>query len=189
MNGWKKVLGAALLSAAAWQAQAATLGTSASPNPALPGQVVELDVTIGDVSELFGYQFSLTFDASLLRVTSVTEGSFLGGAGATYGFTGDVDNAAGRIGYVTNTLIGPFPGASGSGSLLHVTFETLASGTSALGFSDVLFIGSGDVDIPITVASSPITVSAVPEPATYAMLGVGLLGVAALRRRQIAART
>ena len=53
MNGWKKYLGAALLSAASFQAYAATLTPVAAPNPATVGQVIELDVQVSDVTDLY----------------------------------------------------------------------------------------------------------------------------------------
>jgi hypothetical protein len=186
MSGWKKYLGAALLGAMSLQAYAATLSTSASPNPATVGQTIELDVLLSDVVDLYTYQFSISFDPSVLQVTGVSLGNFLEAGGDTIGAPGTVDNVAGTVTYFYNTLYSPVPGVTGAGTLGHLTFSAVGAGTSALALSDVILLNSGVEDIGYTVAAGPITVSAVPEPATYLMFGAGLIGVAALRRRQLA---
>jgi hypothetical protein len=183
MNGWKKILGVALLSAAGFQAQAATLTPVASPNPAIVGQVVELDVQLTDVTDLYSYQFSLSFDPTVLQASSVTLGDFFGG---TFSSTGSIDNAAGTISFVYSSLLGAIPGISGSGSLGTIAFQAIGAGNADIAFFDTLLLDSGQLDIATTLNPGTLQVSAVPEPSTYLMLGVGLVGVAALRRRQVA---
>lgn len=186
MNG-KKYLGAALLSFAAAQAGAATLTATASPNPANVGQSVAVAVQIIDVPDLFTYQFSISFDPTVLQATSVALGDILVTGGTSFGAPGAIDNSAGTISFFYNTLIGPISGVTGSGTLANITFQAVGAGSSTFGFTDIMLLNSGGEDIAFGVANPRVDVSAVPEPATYAMLGVGLIGVAALRRRQLAA--
>lgn len=188
MKSWQawnnRLLIALLLGAAsAGASAAAVLSVSAAPNPAVVGSTVDLSVLIDDVSDLYGYQFSLSFDPTVLRATSVSEGDFLGAGGATSAGVGGIDNATGAVSYVYNLLLGPVAGVSGSGTLAHIRFDVIGIGSTPLTFGDVLFMDSHKADIDVRIASTPL--QAVPEPATYLMLGVGLVGLAALRRRAV----
>ena len=186
MNKLKNLLMAALLGVCAQAFAGPTLTVAATPNPVAVGSTVDLDVTINDIADLYAYQFTLTFDASLFQVTGVTDGAFLGTAGATFGDLGMIDNTAGTISFFFSTLLGPVPGASGSGSLAYITLEALGAGTSALAFSDLLFLDSAANDILVDVDGAAI--QAVPEPASFLLFGAGLVAVGAMRRRQLAAR-
>ncbi|AVR96093.1 cohesin domain-containing protein [Pseudoduganella armeniaca] len=187
MKSWQawnnRLLIALLLGAASAQASAApVLSVSATPNPAVRGSTVDLSVLIADVSDLYGYQFSLSFDPSVLRATGVTEGAFLGTGGSTVSGDGGIDNAAGTVSFIYNTLVGPTAGVSGSGTLAHIRFDVIGVGTTPLTFADALFLDSRFDAIDVRIESTPL--QAVPEPEAYLMLGVGLVGLAALRRRR-----
>jgi hypothetical protein len=193
MNGWKKYLGAALLSVACAQAWAVpTLNITPSPANATPGSSLGVDVTVSDIADLYTYQFSLAFDPTVLQAGTVSLGNFLEGSGvATFGDPGVLDNAAGTISWVFNTLLGPEAGVGGSGLLLHIDFNTLAPGTSGLNFSDVLFLDSSLADIAVNAVNGSVTVAAaptdVPEPATWMLVGLGAVAAATLRRRGLPA--
>jgi hypothetical protein len=186
MNKVKTLLLGALLGVSAQAFAGPTLTVAATPTPVLAGAGGALDVMINDVADLYAYEFTLSFDAGMVQVTGVSEGGFLGTAGATFGDTGVVDNAAGTISFVFNTLLGPQPGASGSGNLLHITFSALDAGTSALRFSDVLFLDSLTNDI--AVVSVDGAVQAVPEPGSFLLFGAALAAGGVMRRRQLNAR-
>ena len=182
-----KGLGAALLCfSLAAPALAQQLTISASPNPSQVGQMIGVDVMISGITDLYGYQFSLGFDPSLLMANSSSEGSFLSSAGSTFGDPGTIDNIGGMVSYSAYTLVGAMPGASGGGVLIHMNFTALAAGTATLTFSDAIFLDSQLGDIAVTAQSGNLTlVSAVPEPASLGLMLVGL-GFVAWRRRSAA---
>ena len=175
---------ALLLAAAAGQAAAdAVLSLHASNNPAVLGSTVELDVAIADVTDLYAYQFSLSFDPTLLRATGANIGSFLGAV--SFGDAGTIDNTLGKISFTFATLLGVRPGVSGGGQLAHYSFNVIGVGNGALNFSDVLLLDPNLNELPATLQPMSLQTLAVPEPEAYLMLGVGLVGLAALRRRQL----
>ena len=182
----KKCLAAMLLAASTQAFAIPTLSLSATPAPATVGSTMDLAVRISDIADLYGYQFTLTFDAALLKANSVAEGAFLGTAGPTFSDGGVIDNATGLISFVFNTRLGAGAGASGSGDLAHISLNALSAGSAALTFSDVLFLDSHQNQIAVRADNGSVQV--VPEPATYLMMGVGLLALGAMRRRQLGAR-
>ena len=101
---------------------------------ASPGETFVININIANVKNLYGYQFYLKWNASLLEATSVIEGSFLnaGGAYKTF-FVKKVYNDEGRI-EVYCTLKGEraVAAASGSGTLATITFLVKAEGYTVL---------------------------------------------------------
>lgn len=189
-----RLAAAAALALSAWSAPVLAAGPqvtfAAAPNPAQQGGTVDINVLISQVTDLYAYQFSITFDPSLLQVSNVALGSFLSAGGTTTGDAGTVDNTAGTISFAYNSLIGALPGVSGSGTLLTIHLNAIGTGTSALGFvpADALFVDSNLNTIGLTTVDSSLQVAApVPEPESYLMLAAGLAGLALWRRRQAAA--
>jgi hypothetical protein len=180
----KKILGmAALLGAFAAPATfAATTLTATQSAPLTAGSTVDIDILVGDVSDLAAYQYSFVFDPTVLQFAGYADGGFLGGSAHAYLDGGTVDNAGGLISYAFGSLYGDVPGISGSGSLARYTFNVIGGGSTSVSFTDVLFLNSGINDIAVQYGAQVLT--AVPEPSTYLMFGAGALMLAALRRRQ-----
>ena len=181
MKHLKKTLVAGLLAACSHAWAAPTLSIITTPGSSQVGSVVDLDVTISDVADLYGYNFTVNFDASLFRAIGVSEGAFLGTAGATdFGYLG-INNATGNVSYIYDFLLGPVAGASGSGSLARIQLEAIGIGRGAFSVSDLVLVDSTGADLAVIVNAG--AQAEVPEPASYALFGIGLFGAAALRRR------
>jgi len=189
MSKWKHFIAAVLLGAST-QAWAAPILSFSTGPAAQVGSTVTYNIAIDDIADLYSYQFSINYDARYLRALNVTEGAFLGTAGSTV--SGILGMDTGLIDFVYGSLLGPTPGASGSGLLASITFEAIGAGTSALSFADVIFLDSvGDDIAGLTALSGQGVVLAdpggpvdVPEPASVLLFGAGLAGAAALRRRR-----
>ena len=180
----KNMLAAVILAAmATTAASAATLSLVPSTTSPAVGGVVSFNVLVSGITDLYGFQYSLNFNPAVFKAVSGTEGSFLAAGGSTYFSPGTIDNTAGKISFVFDTLLGPTTGVSGSGVLETLSFNVAATGSSTFTFSDVLFLNSANADIAMTTTPLTLNVSAVPEPATYAMMGLGIAGLLAWRRR------
>jgi len=93
-----------------------------------------ISITITEVTNLYGWQFNLTFDPTILSVTDVSEASFLKQVAHTI-FVESMNNIAGYV--LVGTLFSPpLPpdGAYGSGTLANVTFEAKSVGETPLEF-------------------------------------------------------
>jgi hypothetical protein len=184
-EAWKSRLSAALIAGAfSGQVLAAdpVLSITATPDPAVLGAPVSIDVLISGIADLYAYQFSLSFDPAVLQATTVTEGPFLASGGGTTVFgAGTIDNTTGSVAFTYDTLIGAVAGVSGTGTLAHISFDVIARGSTPLTFSDVVVLDSNLADVRVQVEDRVL--QAVPEPGAWLLFGLGLAGFAAVRRQ------
>jgi Cohesin domain/PEP-CTERM motif len=175
--------GAALALLSSGAAVAAPTLSITGPSSSVWGQSFSLNIVASDVSDLYGYQFDVTFNPATFSSTGVTEGSFLATAGSTFFSGGTVDNTAGTLSFVFDTLLGPGPGATGSGVLATLDFTTIGAGSGTFALANVSVLNSSLGDIAVGTQSLNV-VAAVPEPATWAFMfaGLGVAGVCARRR-------
>jgi general secretion pathway protein D len=190
------VSGAAALSLAAVfglgiqpaRGQTATLSVDPIAQMISAGSVLTVDVSISNASDLYAYQFDLTFNPSVLRAVSSSEGAFLPAGGSTIFISGTDDNMSGIVSATADTLQTAISGVSGSGELAVFTFDAIAPGTSAIGIQNETLLDSnlniiGDTTTGGSVTISPSTTAA-PEidPATAMSAFALLLGGLAILR-------
>jgi hypothetical protein len=96
-------------------------------------------VSINGASRLSALTISITFNPALLRVRSVSEGTFMRQGSVTPTFTQQVDAAAGRID-IAIVRSGDQVGASTAGVIAAILFEPVSAGTGTLAVS-----GSGTI--------------------------------------------
>jgi hypothetical protein len=116
------------------------------------GGSFSVNVTVTDVSEVYGWQVNITYNPQILNVDNVTEGTFLKQVNQTV-FMKTIDNTGGYV--LLSATFFPIPehGVSGSGLLVQVAFSVKGSGSSSLHFvkdGTKLRKYIGDTVVPIT---------------------------------------
>jgi general secretion pathway protein D len=99
-------------------------------------------ISISGASRLSAVTISITFNPALLRVRTVSEGTFMRQGNVTPTFTQQVDAAAGRID-IAIVRAGDQVGVSTAGLLAAVLFEPLAAGTGSLTITGSGTLASG----------------------------------------------
>ena len=161
-----------------------------------PGDTFSLDLiaSVDPTSAIASFGLDITFDAAILDTTdAVVNASIFGGSAVDFGTDGLIE----LTGFVFPPPLG-LGSVSGSLTLASLTFLAEAVGTTALtsginplepteGFG-LPFPPGGTVPLnEITLNSGSVTVnpgSAVPEPTTIFLFGIGLVGIAGFRFRK-----
>ena len=137
-------------------AMAAESSVSVSPQTmtAPVGEVFTIDIIVDSAGgDVYGAQYELYFDNTILNATSQTQGTFLSQDGeSTNVFVNTIDNTISKIVY-SEARMGSSAGVTGSDVLASITFETIKSGTSALTLSYVMVMDSNNEEVLITVNS------------------------------------
>ena len=168
---WGMVL--ALLAA---PVSATTLSFAAPPAVVQVGDNFTLDVLVAQAPDLYAFQFDIAFDPVIVQLNTVLEGDFLSAGGrATFFLPGTIDNIAGTVSFTASTLVGPGPAVTGDGLLVHLSFHAMAAGQSALSFGNVVLLDSTLAELATTPMNGAIHVASVPEPASGALFGIGLV--------------
>lgn len=148
------------------------------------GSLFDVSVNISAVTDLYAFQFDITFDPAILSAVSVTEGAFLPGGGATFFIPGSIDNTGGSITFTGDSLISAIAGVNGAGTLADINFQALSGGTSSIDLANIVLLDSTVSDIPFSSAGGTVSpIGSVPEPSTMVLLGLGLIGVAWVRKK------
>jgi hypothetical protein len=133
------------------QAGSATVDVSPPSITVSVGQDFSVDINVSSVSDLYGWEFKLGWNSSLLSLVSVNEGPFLRSGGNTF-FTYYLNTTDEHL-VVDCTLEGQIPGVSGNGTLATVMFNTTNAGQCPLNLYDVTLINSSEQTIPSQAVS------------------------------------
>ncbi|MDM4765085.1 PEP-CTERM sorting domain-containing protein [Pelomonas sp. SE-A7] len=176
------LLVAAALLAASFDASASTLSLVPSSNPVTVGQPLKLDVRIDGLAasdDLAAMDLMIDFDPLKLAFSSLSLGDGLGQLGVEA-----FDLGSGLVGNSVRlfelSFLDNLSFQNSSFVLATLSFDTLHSGTSSLGFSNVML--SDAWGNALVADTNGVTVGAVPEPASL-LLVVGGLAALGLRRR------
>ena len=143
------------------------------------GQFFEVDVDVNSITDLYAYQFDLSFNPAVLQATSITEGDFLDEGGTTLFFPGTIDNVGGTITENADSLDTAIAVVSGSGTLVEFEFEAIAPGISQNQISNVFLLDSNLEGINADIADGAVTVNIVttPEPSCAVLVALGVVAL------------
>ena len=110
----------------------AGVGYSLPDTPIHIGDTFTVDLNAENLSNLAGWQFDISFDATVLEAVEVNEGDLLKtGGGTTFFQKGTIDNTTGKITGLSSARLSE-GGATGTGTLLSVTFTAKTTGEARL---------------------------------------------------------
>ena len=113
-----------------------------------------MPISINNASRLSAITVTVSYNPAILRVRTVSEGTFMRQGGIVSAFTPRIDAANGRVD-VAIARTGDQTGANGAGLLGALLFDALSPGTSAISVTGVASAPDGAA-IPLTF--SPVTV-------------------------------
>lgn len=172
-------------------AQAATITSSTPQSSYNANEAIPVDVSISNVTDLYAFQFDLAFDPAVLSAQSVSEDGYFSSNGVAF-LPGTVDNTAGTISFIADTLSGSGPGFTGSTQLATITFTALADGITSISPTELILLDSTLSEISAGTAAATVNVlgtAPVPEPTSLGLvstvLGVGLIAFLGPYLRQV----
>lgn len=104
-----------------------------------------INVSIANVTDLYGWEFKIRWNSTLLEATNITEGDFLKDYSETF-FVIDINNTAGYL-IAACTLVGGIPGVNGSGTLTTIKYFVEAPGECVLDLYDTKLVNSTEQSI------------------------------------------
>jgi general secretion pathway protein D len=112
-------------------------------------------ISINNATGISTLTLTIVYNPSVVRVRSVTEGTFMRQGGVTASFTPKNDAANGRID-LAFTRANDQTGASGAGLIGALVIDALSAGSSTIAITAVALGPTGQ---PISLTSSPVTVT------------------------------
>jgi len=151
-----------------WQQEGTTTLIVENKTVAL-GTVFDINVSCQPAQPVSSWEFSLTFDPTLLQVDSVTEGDFFHPFTTLFN-SGTTNNTSGNITLMYNLIHPTAQGnASAPGSCINISFTAIAPGTSPINFLYEGVLDPGVTNhteyVPLTVFNGNVTIqgSAAPQ--------------------------
>ena len=109
------------------------------------GENFTIEVKVSNVTDLYGYEFHLRWNSSLLDCVEVNEGPFLKSGGSTF-FTYKINSTGGCM-VVDCTLLGDIQGVNGNGTLTIIKFYIKTMGECLLDLYDTILLDSAEQPI------------------------------------------
>jgi len=131
--------------------QTVTVSVSPSSVTVPVNQSFIINVTVSGVTDLYGWEFQLNWNSTLLNVLNVSEGPFLETGGSTF-FEYSLNATDGSV-LVYDTLNGFIPGVNGDGTLATLAFSASNVGQCPLTLQNVELSNSQDQPISCQPAS------------------------------------
>jgi hypothetical protein len=140
------------------------------------GVTIEINITVSNVTDLYGWQFTLYYSNAVLNATEITEGPLL----YTHPvkpvrtmwmvgeFNDNYNTTHGRI-IAASTLVGVYNGVDGTGAVATIKFKTKLSGDSPLKLAETKLINSKpfENEIPHTAIDGIVHVGLRDVSITY----------------------
>jgi hypothetical protein len=149
----------------AWAQEGATVRADPLSLEIGAGSTAELHILVEDVTDLYGFEFEITFDPTVLEVVDadparegvqIRPGDFLS---PDWELENTVDNEGGTIAYALSQR-SPSEPVSGDGILTVITWRGKAVGTSPITLAHVLLAAPGGVEVPANAEDGRIVVVA-----------------------------
>ncbi len=86
------------------------------------GKIFKINVTVADVINLYGFEFKLEYNSTLLDAINITLGSFFPNPNSSFVLKNYINHTAGYLWFAA-TLLAPEPPKIGSGILATITFN------------------------------------------------------------------
>jgi hypothetical protein len=148
-------------------------GTTVSIDPpsrnGVVGVTTTTDVRVEDVTDLYGFEFQITFDQTVVEGVDIEPGGFLS---PDWILEKTVDNGSGIIAYAMSQM-SPSEPQSGEGALATITWRGKAEGTSPIQFTYVLLGAPGGIPIAATTQDGEIVVGEAPSEFIFLPMIIG----------------
>lgn len=129
-----------------------------APTGVKVGQEFSVDITAGEITNLYGASINLSYDPVLVEFVRVSEGGFLKQDGKSTSLMHAVNAAEGRVTFGI-TRLGGVGGASGTGVLFSAVFKAKEEGKVAIGFQDAALKDPALATIPSTATGVEVKIA------------------------------